>query len=78
MNILAGDKTSHHTSPPTMSMRLTDGTLAASDAGNASVFVPHLEALFNENRIVDWNMLNNLKQRRIIEEINHQIEWHEF
>ena len=78
MHILVGDDTSHHTSLPTMNMRLPDGTLATSDERNGSIFVSHLDDLSNNNRNVDWNVLENLKRRRVIKELDNQLEWCEF
>jgi len=75
MHILAGGSTSHHASPPMVNMRLPDGTLATSNEVNGIVFVSHLEDVLNNNGNVDWNVLENLKQRRVMKELDNQTEW---
>ena len=58
-----------------MCMRPPNGELAMTDAENASVFGPHFHRIFNKYRPLDWPVLNNIKQRDVIEELDHPISW---
>ena len=51
--VLSAGYTSHHTSPTVMRMRLPNGEPETTDAGNASVSVPHFYRVFNNHRKID-------------------------
>ena len=60
-----------------MRMRLPNGALATTDAENASVFGPQFHRVFNYHRLIDWPVLYKIKQREVMEELDHPISWYE-
>ena len=56
-------------------MRLPNGELEMTDEENSSVFVPHFDRVFNNNILIDWLVLDKIKQRDVIEELDHPISW---
>ena len=60
-----------------MRMRLPNGKLETTDAENASVFGPQFHRVFNYNRLIDWPVLYKIKQREVMEELDHPISWYE-
>ena len=58
-------------------MRLPDGSLATTDAGNASVLAPHFERVYTTARPITWDVLVDIKLRDTVEGINQPIEWEE-
>ena len=49
--------------------------MAKTDAENASVFGPHFHRVFNNHRPIYWPVLDNIKQRYVMEELDHPISW---
>ena len=60
-----------------MRMRLTGGTLATTDAGNASILAPHFERIYTRDRPITWEALDDIPTRDTVEGINQLIEWEE-
>ena len=58
-------------------MQLPNGELATADAENASVFGPHFNRVFNNHRLIDWSVLDKIKQREVMDELYHPISWDE-
>ena len=58
-------------------MRLTTGKLAATDKENTEVLGPHFEKVFNNHRPIEWEVINEIKQRQTIHELNKPISWAE-
>ena len=77
VKILTGGTTSHHAKPTIMRMRLTTGKLATTDKENAEVLGPDFEKVFNNHRPVEWNVIDEIKQRQTIHELNEPISWAE-
>eukprot|EP00978_Attheya_sp_CCMP212_P005531 scaffold12431_cov57-Attheya_sp.AAC.6 len=50
-------------------MRKTDGSLAMSDSDNADVMGEHFTKVFNNHRPINTSILDELKQRPIIESL---------
>ena len=71
--VLSVGDTSHHASPTGMRMRLPNGELATTDAENASVFGPHFHRFFNNHRLVYWPVLDKIKQREVMDKLEHPI-----
>ena len=67
----------HHVKPVVMRMRLTDGTLATTDAENASIIAPHFERIYKGDRHITWEALDNIPTRDTVEGINESIKWEE-
>ena len=70
-----GGRESHHVKPVVMWMRLPDGTLATTDAGNASVLTPHFERVYTRDRPITWEALDENPTRETVEVINQLIKW---
>ena len=61
-----------------MRMRLPNGDLATTDAENASVFGPYFHRVFNNRRlIIGWHVLDKIKQREVMDKLDHTISWDE-
>ena len=73
VKILTGGTTSHHAKPTTMRMRLPTGKLATIDKENAEVLGPHFEKVFNNHRPIEWEVINEIKQRQTMNELNNPI-----
>ena len=56
-----GGKSSHHTSPKVIHMRLPSGNLEENDKENVSVFANHLKKLLNNHKITDTTVINEIK-----------------
>ena len=77
VRVLSGGDKRHHASPTVMRMRLPNGELATTDVENASLFGPHFHRVFNNHRLIDWPVLDKIKQREVIDKLNHPISWNE-
>ena len=77
VQVLVGGRESHHVKPVVMRMRLPDGTLATTDAGNSSVLAPNLERVYTRDRPITWEALDDIPTRDTFKGINHLIEWEE-
>ena len=73
VRVLSGEDTIHHASPTVMRMRLTNGELVTADAENASVFGPHFIRVFNNHRPIDWRLLDKIKKREVMTELDQPI-----
>ena len=60
-----------------MRMRLTNRELEMTDEENASVFGPQFHRVFNNNKNIDWPVLEDIKKRDVREEIDHPTSWGE-
>ena len=58
-------------------MRLPNGTLATTDAENASILAPHFERIYTRDRPITWEALDDIPTRDTVEGINQLIEWEE-
>ena len=58
-------------------MGLTNGELATTDAENSFVFGPHFHRVFKYCRLIDWPVLDKIKQVEVMEKLYHHISWHE-
>ena len=75
VRVVSGGDTSHHASLPAMRIRLPNGELATTDTENASVFGPHFHRVFNNHRPIDWPVLDKIKQREVMDELDQPISW---
>ena len=62
-------------SPTIIQMSLTNGELDTTDAENDSFFGPQFHRVFNNNRPIDWTVLDKIKQLDVMEELDHLISW---
>ena len=46
-------------------------------AENYSIFGPHFERDFNNDRLIDWPVLDKINQRDLMEELDPPISWDE-
>ena len=77
VKILTRGTTSHHAKPTIMQMRLPTGKLATTDKENSEVLGPHFEKVFNDHRLIEWNVIDEIKQRQTMYELNEPISWAE-
>ena len=78
IRILTGGEEAHHRKSKNMAMKMEDGSLAKNSKDNMRVMYPHFQRVFNNHREVDTQVLEQLKQRRTLWEINDPITWQEF
>ena len=60
-----------------MRMRLPDGTLATTDAENASILAPQFERIYTRDRPITWEALDGIPTCDTVEGINESIKWEE-
>ena len=48
-----------------------------TDVDNASLFGPHFHRVFNNHRLIDWPVLDKIKQREVMDELDNTISWDE-
>ena len=77
VKILTGGTTSHHEKPTIMQMRMLTGKLATMDKENVEVLGPHFEKVFNKHRPIEWKLIDDIKQRQTMYELNDSITWKE-
>ena len=77
VKILTGGTTSHHEKPTITRMRLPTGKLATTDKENAEVLGPHFKKVFNNHRQIEWNVIDEIKQRQTMHELKEPISWAE-
>ena len=70
VKILTGGTTIHHANPTIMRMRLPTGKLPTTDKENAEVLGPHFEKVFKKHRRIEWNVIDEIKQRQTMYELN--------
>ena len=73
--VLSGGDTSHPALPIVMRMRIIIGELSTTDSENASAFGPHFHRVFNNHRLIDWPVLDKIRQREVMDELDHPISW---
>ena len=71
--ILAGDFTSYHNQPNRIQLRLPNNSLATTVDETKSVMAPHLAGVFQKYWPVDWEVLNKVQQRRVIDNLDDPI-----
>ena len=64
-------KTHHHADAPAYRKTGYNGQR------NAGVLGPHFEKVFNNHRPIDWKVINKIKQRQTMHELNKPISWAE-
>ena len=67
----------HHQTPKIMRMRLPNGELAQTDEENSAVFSPHLQKVHNKHRPIDWEAVNEIRQRTTMSELDNDITMEE-
>ena len=77
VHFLAGGDTSHHASPTVVRMRLPNGEMAMTDSENASIIGLHFHRVFKNHRLIDWPVLDKIKQREVMEKLYQPISWDE-
>ena len=75
---LANGESAYHKNLKTMSLRKPDGTLARNDNENAEILKPHFQQVFNNNREVNWTVLDELEQHKTLHELDNDISYEEF
>ena len=58
-------------------MRLPTGKLTTTEKENAEVLGPNFKKIFNKHRLIEWNVINDIKQRQTMYELNEPITWEE-
>ena len=51
--------------------------METTDAENASICGPHVHRVFNNHIPIDWPVLYKIKQRYVMDELDHPISWGE-
>ena len=59
----------HYLKPVVIRTRLPDGTLAMTDAKNASILDPHFERIYTRDRPITWEALDDTPTRDTVEGI---------
>ncbi len=59
-------------------LRKADGTMARNEEENADIWEPHFTKVFNNNRDVDWTVLEEILQRETLWELENDIDYEEF
>ena len=75
VKVLAGGMTSNHKTPTVMRLMLPTGTLASTDADNASVMGLHFEKVYTNHRKVVWDTIFAIPQRPEMIELDSEITW---
>ena len=78
VKILSAGQSSHLKQVRSMSLEMPDGSLAKNDKDNAAVLGPHFNKVFNNQREVDWSVLDELTQYTTIHELARDISYAEF
>ncbi len=73
IRILTGGNTAHHKANLNMSMCLANGELALNANKNITVFGVHFNKVLNNQRLVDYSILNLLEQKPCLTLINNPI-----
>ena len=60
-----------------MRMRLPTGKLATTDKENTEVSGPHFEKVFNKHCLIEWKLIDKIRQRQTMYELNYPITWAE-
>ena len=60
-----------------MRKRLPTGKLAATDKDNEEVLEPHFGKVFINHHPIEWNLIDEIKQRQTMYELNEPISWAE-
>ena len=68
----------HHIPAKVMRMRRQNGELATTDKENMEVMMPHFTKVFNNDKPVDWTLLNEIKQKATMFDLNDPTTYLEF
>jgi hypothetical protein len=71
--LLTKGNTAHHNKKLQMAMKMTNGKLASNDKENMTVFGPHFDCIFNNHRLIDPTILDDIPQRPILHDIDSLI-----
>ena len=75
---LTGGKSSHHTSPKVIQMRLPSGNLADNDKENVSVFANYFKKVINNHKWTDTTVINEINLREVMGELDDPPLWTEY
>ena len=67
---VTGGKSSHHTSPKVIHMRLPSGNLAENDKETVSVFANHSKKVLNNHKTTDKTVINEINLREFMGELD--------
>ena len=77
VKILSGSETNHHENPTIMMMRIPDGSTATTETENSLVLGTNFFKVFCSDRPIDWYVLDEVRQREFMQEIDQPISWDE-
>ena len=77
VKILTGGTTSHNAKPTITRMRPPTVKLATTNKDNAEVLGPHFDKVFNKHCPIKWKVINKIKERQTMYELNYPITWEE-
>ena len=72
---LTGGKSSHHTSPKVIQMRLPSGNLAENDKENVSVFANHFKKVLNNHKMTDTTVIDEINLWEVMGELDDPPLW---
>ena len=72
---LTGGKSSNHTSPKVIHMRLPSGNLAENDEENVSVFANHFKKALNNHKTTDTTVIDKINLREVMRELDDPPLW---
>ena len=75
---LTGGESSHHTSPKVIQTRLPSGNLTENDKENVSVFANHFKKVFNNHKMTDTTVINEINLQEVMGELDDSPLWTEY
>ena len=75
---LTGGKSSHHTSPKVIQMRLPSGNLAENNEENVSVFANHFKKVLNNHKTTDTTVIDEINIQEVMGELDNPPLWTEY
>ena len=77
IKLLVKGETAHHNRRTNMAMRNEDGSLAQNNKENMNVMHPHFGKVFNNQKEVDFTVLDLIPRRESMEHLDKHINWGE-
>ena len=78
INMLNAGEKSYHSTPRVIKMRISGGRLAENDDTNMNLFMSHFKKVLNNNQLTHDTVLNNIRQREVMVELDAPPKWNNF
>ena len=76
--LCGGERLHHKAKKQTMSMKMEDGGLSSTDEEHIGVFGPHFDRVLNNKKEIDFTVLELIKQRETMTELDDPLTRDEF